>query len=73
MQALQTLRGQVLPATLGKVPGTSYAVAGDTVGRHPATPWNAGTLITADCGRRRLPGPGTHDERGPHLIELGTS
>jgi RND superfamily putative drug exporter len=30
--ALQTLRTQVLPATLGKVPGVSYAVAGDTAG-----------------------------------------
>jgi len=28
--ALQVLRGQVLPATLGKVPGVSYAVTGDT-------------------------------------------
>jgi RND superfamily putative drug exporter len=30
--ALQTLRGQILPATLGKVPGVRYAVAGDTAG-----------------------------------------
>jgi len=30
--ALLTLRNQVLPATLGKVPGVSYAVAGDTAG-----------------------------------------
>jgi putative drug exporter of the RND superfamily len=29
-QALLTLRSQILPATLGKVPGISYAVAGDT-------------------------------------------
>jgi RND superfamily putative drug exporter len=29
-QALLTLRDQVLPQTLGKVPGVSYAVAGDT-------------------------------------------
>jgi putative drug exporter of the RND superfamily len=32
--ALQTLREQVLPATLGKVPGVSYAVTGDTAGLH---------------------------------------
>jgi putative drug exporter of the RND superfamily len=32
--ALQTLRGQILPATLGKVPGVSYAVTGDTAGLH---------------------------------------
>jgi putative drug exporter of the RND superfamily len=30
--ALLTLRDQVLPATLGRVPGVSYAVAGDTAG-----------------------------------------
>jgi putative drug exporter of the RND superfamily len=30
--ALLTLRNQVLPDTLGKVPGVSYAVAGDTAG-----------------------------------------
>jgi RND superfamily putative drug exporter len=30
--ALLTLRNQVLPATLGKVPGVSYAVGGDTAG-----------------------------------------
>jgi RND superfamily putative drug exporter len=30
--ALQTLRDQALPATLGMVPGISYAVAGDTAG-----------------------------------------
>jgi len=30
--ALQTLRTQVLPATLGKVPGVTYAVTGDTAG-----------------------------------------
>jgi putative drug exporter of the RND superfamily len=30
--ALLTLRDQVLPATLGKVPGVSYAVAGTTAG-----------------------------------------
>ena len=29
-QALAALRSQILPATLGKVPGISYAVAGDT-------------------------------------------
>ena len=29
-QALVALRSQILPATLGKVPGISYAVAGDT-------------------------------------------
>jgi putative drug exporter of the RND superfamily len=32
--ALATLRTQVLPATLGKVPGISYAVAGLTAGNH---------------------------------------
>jgi RND superfamily putative drug exporter len=30
--ALVTLRNQILPSTLGKVPGISYAVAGDTAG-----------------------------------------
>jgi putative drug exporter of the RND superfamily len=30
--ALQTLRNQILPATLGKVPGVSYAVGGDAAG-----------------------------------------
>ena len=30
--ALNTLRDQALPATLGKVPGISYAVGGDTAG-----------------------------------------
>ncbi|HEX8005927.1 MAG TPA: MMPL family transporter [Trebonia sp.] len=30
--ALLTLRDQILPATLGKVPGVSYAVGGDTAG-----------------------------------------
>jgi len=30
--ALVTLRDQVLPATVGKVPGVSYAVTGDTAG-----------------------------------------
>ena len=32
--ALATLRTQALPATLGKVPGISYAVAGLTAGNH---------------------------------------
>jgi putative drug exporter of the RND superfamily len=32
--ALATLRDQDLPATLGKVPGISYAVAGDTASDH---------------------------------------
>jgi RND superfamily putative drug exporter len=32
--ALSTLRTQVLPATLGKVPGISYSVAGLTAGNH---------------------------------------
>jgi RND superfamily putative drug exporter len=32
--ALQALRGQILPATLGQVPGVSYAVTGDTAGPH---------------------------------------
>jgi len=30
--ALLTLRNQILPATVGKVPGASYAVTGDTAG-----------------------------------------
>ncbi|HEY3953275.1 MAG TPA: MMPL family transporter [Streptosporangiaceae bacterium] len=33
-QALATLRDRDLPATLGKVPGISYAVTGDTAGSH---------------------------------------
>jgi RND superfamily putative drug exporter len=33
-QALLTLRDQVLPQTLGKVPGISYAVTGDNVGTY---------------------------------------
>ncbi len=33
-QALTTLRDQALPATLGHVPGISYAVAGLTAGNH---------------------------------------
>ena len=32
--ALQTLRDQILPATLGRVPGISYAVGGDTAGAY---------------------------------------
>ena len=32
--ALQTLRDQTLPATLGQVPGISYAVGGDTAGAY---------------------------------------
>ena len=36
-QALATLRGQILPATLGKVPGISYAVAGDTASSYDFT------------------------------------
>jgi RND superfamily putative drug exporter len=34
VSALGTLRSQVLPATLGKVPGVSYSVAGLTAGNH---------------------------------------
>jgi uncharacterized membrane protein YdfJ with MMPL/SSD domain len=37
MQALQTLRGQLLPATIGKLPGVSYAVTGPTAASHD---WN---------------------------------
>jgi RND superfamily putative drug exporter len=33
-RALATLQGQALPATLGKVPGISYSVAGLTAGNH---------------------------------------
>jgi len=33
-RALATLRGQALPATLGRVPGISYSVAGLTAGNH---------------------------------------
>jgi putative drug exporter of the RND superfamily len=36
-QALATLRNQILPATLGTVPGISYAVAGDTAGQYDFT------------------------------------
>jgi len=32
--ALEVLRGQILPATLGKVRGVSYAVTGDTANRY---------------------------------------
>jgi uncharacterized membrane protein YdfJ with MMPL/SSD domain len=34
LSALQTLRGTVLPRTLGTVPGVTYAVAGQTAGTH---------------------------------------
>ncbi|HEY6792830.1 MAG TPA: MMPL family transporter [Trebonia sp.] len=34
--ALDTLRDKALPATLGKVPGISYAVGGQTAGNHDA-------------------------------------
>ena len=44
--ALDTLRGQALPATLGKVPGVTWAVGGLTAGNHDVdaqlaktTPW----------------------------------
>jgi RND superfamily putative drug exporter len=44
--ALGTLRSRALPATLGKVPGISYAVSGETAGSHDfnaqlaaTTPW----------------------------------
>jgi putative drug exporter of the RND superfamily len=44
--ALGTLRSRALPATLGKVPGISYAVGGETAGSHDfnaqlaaTTPW----------------------------------
>jgi putative drug exporter of the RND superfamily len=36
-QALLTLRNQILPATLGRVPGISYAVTGDTAGEYDFT------------------------------------
>jgi RND superfamily putative drug exporter len=36
-QALLTLRNQVLPATLGRVPGISYAVTGDTASEYDFT------------------------------------
>jgi len=35
--ALQTLRGQILPSTLGRVPGVSYAVTGDTAASYDFT------------------------------------
>ncbi|HEY2260029.1 MAG TPA: MMPL family transporter, partial [Solirubrobacteraceae bacterium] len=35
--ALQTLRGRVLPASLGSVPGLRYAVTGETAGTHDFT------------------------------------
>jgi len=34
VDALQTLRDQVLPATIGTVPGATYAVTGETAGTH---------------------------------------
>ena len=36
-QALATLRNQILPATLGRVPGISYAVTGDTATNYDFT------------------------------------
>ncbi len=52
MAALLTLRDQILPATLGKVGGISYAVAGDTASTydnnaafHSATPVVVGFVI----------------------------
>ncbi|MFZ0192155.1 MAG: MMPL family transporter [Streptosporangiaceae bacterium] len=36
-QAVAALRSQILPATLGKVPGISYAVAGDTASNYDFT------------------------------------
>jgi putative drug exporter of the RND superfamily len=36
-QALATLRNQILPSTLGRVPGISYAVTGDTAGEYDFT------------------------------------
>ncbi len=36
-QALLTLRNQILPATLGRVPQISYAVTGDTAGEYDFT------------------------------------
>jgi RND superfamily putative drug exporter len=36
-RALATLRGTVLPATLGQVPGAAYAVTGDIAGNHDFT------------------------------------
>jgi putative drug exporter of the RND superfamily len=36
-QALATLRNQILPATLGRVPGISYAVTGDTASEYDFT------------------------------------
>ncbi len=35
--ALETLRGQILPSTLGKVPGIGYAVTGDTAASYDFT------------------------------------
>jgi uncharacterized membrane protein YdfJ with MMPL/SSD domain len=34
LAALHTLRGRLLPATLGRVPGVTYAVTGETAGTH---------------------------------------
>jgi RND superfamily putative drug exporter len=36
-QALATLRNQILPATLGRVPGVSYAVTGETASEYDFT------------------------------------
>jgi RND superfamily putative drug exporter len=34
MAALQTLRSRILPATIGRLPGATYAVTGETAGTH---------------------------------------
>jgi len=55
--ALVTLRDQVLPATLGRVPGISYAVAGDTASSyddnaamHSSTPLVIGFVVVLAFG-----------------------
>jgi RND superfamily putative drug exporter len=52
INALGTLRARALPATLGKVPGISYAVGGETAGSHDfdaqlaaTTPWVFGFVL----------------------------
>ena len=49
VSALATLRTQVLPATLGKVPGISYAVGGDTASNHDFNAQLAGRTPLVFC------------------------
>ena len=49
-QAVAALRSQILPATLGKVPGISHAVAGDTA---PSPPCRSSTSRSSAWARPR--------------------